>query len=666
MKKAGLIRDFMQVSKVNTSFDAGKKAESRNIKSAAQPFKGIIDSISLGTANAIENGGLAVSFTLQDMLGTNFPRPIMGLLRNQKENHGKKNKSFAAKEFVREFLTGPSMFIIPGAMLKICKDVFKFGNLCDVPVKYIRELSRIHAENAVKDGKIADRFEFFKDSFAQIVKNAKGETEISKDTVKTAEKYAKILENAMPEYYNIKNSGKLFAGWRADRFLESKAKVLLSRFEKVSKAYSDDAVHADFTAVKISDKAAGSMKNTVKYLAAYAEDAVQKAAGQSKDKVKDFIKNLADKKTAGRFALNIAMYAAVLGFLQVIPKLYNSAEGQSNAGLKGLMQEETFNDKELNAKYAKQPDKADSSKNKANPSFGSMFTPIADKLTDGGRLSRFANNAAEFDGCNLSFPFLLFLMFGGILLPRTLKAKDKYDREEILRRDLISCAVMCFAAKELEKGFSKLNEVKSGLVLASKDKGFKDKSLFKRFFDYLKPITGVRVLSTDQIRAKYTDIDKYKEGVKGFCDFISGQGGQLNKVFSLSEKSKEIVNELLKKEGKDIASADNAAITAAIEKAKGTDALERLASLFRNRNNPWVVKARTLNSKFTALSVLVLVPLFLGFMLPFINERSTKKRIKDELAASKTPGAASNNKNFDFMKEIKNNSVFSEMVKYTK
>ena len=223
---------------------------------------------------------------------------------------------------------------------------------------------------------------------------------------------------------------------------------------------------------------------------------------------------------------------------------------------------------------------------------------------------------------------------------------------------------MCFAAKELEKGFSKLNEVKSGLVLASKDKGFKDKSILRRFFDYLKPITGVRVLSTDQIRAKYTNIDKYKNGIKDFCDFISQQGGQLNKVFSLTEKSKTIVNGLLQKEGRDIASADNAAITAAIEKAKGSDELKELASLFKNRNNPWVVKARTLNSKFTALSVLVLVPLFLGFMLPFINERSTKKRIKDEQSALKTSGA--DNTNFDYMKEIRNNSVFSDMAKYTK
>ena len=36
----------------------------------------------------------------------------------------------------------------------------------------------------------------------------------------------------------------------------------------------------------------------------------------------------------------------------------------------------------------------------------------------------------------------------------------------------------------------------------------------------------------------------------------------------------------------------------------------------------------------SALSTLVLVPVFLGFMLPAINERATKKRIKEEQEAS--------------------------------
>ena len=61
------------------------KLNINNNKTNSTPaFKGLggLDTFCLGLANLIENGGLFVSFTLQDMLGTNLPRPIMGLKRN--------------------------------------------------------------------------------------------------------------------------------------------------------------------------------------------------------------------------------------------------------------------------------------------------------------------------------------------------------------------------------------------------------------------------------------------------------------------------------------------------------------------------------------------------------------------------------------------------------
>ena len=97
----------MQINKVNTAVQRknrqslGRNENNINNNSTNTNFKGIgagLDTFALGTANLIENGGLAVSFTLQDMLGTNLPRPIMGLMRNSKENKGEKNTSFAFKE----------------------------------------------------------------------------------------------------------------------------------------------------------------------------------------------------------------------------------------------------------------------------------------------------------------------------------------------------------------------------------------------------------------------------------------------------------------------------------------------------------------------------------------------------------------------------------------
>ena len=88
--------------------------------------------------------------------------------------------------------------------------------------------------------------------------------------------------------------------------------------------------------------------------------------------------------------------------------------------------------------------------------------------------------------------------------------------------------------------------------------------------------------------------------------------------------------------------------------------------MFKDKNNPWVTKAKTLNARFTAFSVLILVPVFLGFMLPWINERATKKRIKEEQALN---GANNNNNNTNNLTTMnlltKNNSkIFADMTKF--
>ena len=617
----------------NTNFNVSINSQKQQNPS----FKGGLDSFCLGLANLIENGGLFVSFTLQDMLGTNLPRPIMGLKRNAKENNGEKNTKFAAKELVREMLTGPSMFLIPMGLLKVGKPIL--GETIDVPRAQIKALGDIHAANPLNAaGKTLSKKEFYQNAFAEIIKNAKSEPEATKETIEKAGEFAEKLATSLTK---DKKSRAKALGELADDFVG------------IAKQHAKDAAHSDFTVAKLSKTTAVPFKDGVKSIMAYADDVVEKVKGQDAGKLSEAIKKAANNKSLVRFGVNVGMYAAVIAFLQIIPRLYNKAEGKGNAGLKGLMKEETLN--------SSAPEKKENSNvlqaqmNKSNPSFGSAGSTAKNLATK-------ALNSFEFSGCNVSFPMLLGIMGIGVLTPRLLQAKDKYDREEILRRDLVTCATMCFAEKELQKGFSKLNETKSGFVLASKDAGFKNQNAFKKFFDYLRPINGVKVMSTDQIISKYSGIDKYKDGIKGFCDFISGQGGNLGKVFSISDDAKNIVNGLLQTEGKTLANADNATITSVLDKAKDSAEVKKLTDLFKNKNNPWVTKARTLNARFTALSVLVLVPVFLGFMLPAINERATKKRISEEKAAAEKQKADSLkaiNPDF-FAQSSKTQNIFSD------
>lgn len=622
---------------INNNKNTNFNVNINNQKQQNPSFKGGLDGFCLGLANLIENGGLFISFTLQDMLGTNLPRPIMGLMRNSKENNGEKNTKFAAKELVREMLTGPSMFLIPMGLLKLGKPVL--GETIDVPRAQIKALGEIHAANPLNAaGQTLSKKEFYQNAFTEIIKNAKSEPQATEETIKKAGEFAEKLATSLAK---DKKSKSKAIGELADDFVG------------IAKQHAKDAAHTDFTVAKLSQTTAVPFKDGVKSIMAYADDVVGKIKGQDAGKLSEAIKKAANNKSLVRVGVNVGMYAAVIAFLKIIPKLYNKAEGEGNAGLKGLMKEETLN--------SSAPEKKENSNvlqaqiNKSNPSFGSASSVAKNLGTK-------ALNAFEFEGCNVSFPMLLGLMAIGVIIPRINQAKDKYDREEILRRDLVTCATMCFGEKILQKGFSKANETKSGFVLASKKAGFKNQNVFKKFFDYIRPIKGVKVMSTDQIISKYSGLDKYKDGIKGFCDFISGQGGNLGKVFSISDDAKNIVNGLLQAEGKTIANADNAAITSVLDKAKDSAEVKKLTSLFSKKDNPWVTKARTLNARFTALSVLVLVPAFLGFMLPAINERATKKRINEEKAAAekqKSDSLKAINPDF-FSQSTKTQNIFSD------
>ncbi len=639
----------MQVNKVNTSVQTKNKNINNKNNVQNTSFKGIpvgVDKFALGVADLIENGGLAVSFTLQDMLGTNLPRPLMGLRRNSKENKGEANKKFALKELIREMMTGPSMFIIPGIIFSLGKKVI--GETINVPAKFIKSFGDIHANNPLNEaGKAISKEDFYKNTFTEIIKNAKSESEVSKETVKTASDFAKRLTHSLKD----KAAKKETINKLSDEFVE------------ISKQHAKDAVHTDFTQAAVSANTSASFKTTVEHMISYADDVVVKASKQDAGKIKEYVQKIANKKVIGRFAANIGIYAAIMTFLQVIPRLYNKAEGKQNAGLKGLMEEETLNDESLNTKSNMNTN--EKTKDKSNPSFGSS-AGFVNQITGNGLAGRIAQGI-EFDGCNVSFPLLLGIMGFGIILPRTIQAKDKYDREEILRRDITTCTTMCFAEKELRKGFSKLNENSSGFVLASKEKGFENKSIQKKLFDYIRPIKGVKLLTTDQIVSKYSGIDKYKDGIKGFCDFIDGQGGNLGKVFSINEESKNIVQNLLSKEGKDISTADNSVIKEVIGKASGSDEVKNLTNLFKEKNNPWVKKAKTLNARFTALSVLVLVPVFLGFLLPKINEKATKKRIKEEQENNQLKLNTSKSVTVSyFNQDEKTNKIFEEITNFSK
>lgn len=306
-----------------------------------QNFKGV-DSIVIGTMDAIERGGLFASFVTQDFLGTILPRPIAGLSRNKKENNGKVNTKFALKEATREFITGPSMFLIPMGILAVAKK--HIGRALDIPTELTKGLGDIF-KNTVDVSKLTDAKALKLDYYKNVFKNI-----LSTTTNQPVEKIAKDAEKMAQQLLDMETQKNtpffqhLFKNKCAENTVQHTTNSIMKSFTDLNKKHAVDASD-DFFNAKIMTKTEGeekiinsSFKKLLDHISDYANDVVEKTSKESskglKSNIKDFIENFNYKRINGRFALNLGMAAAVIGFLAMTPKLYNRSN--ENPGLIGL------------------------------------------------------------------------------------------------------------------------------------------------------------------------------------------------------------------------------------------------------------------------------------------------------------------------------------------
>ncbi|MDD3238467.1 MAG: hypothetical protein PHV37_10290 [Candidatus Gastranaerophilales bacterium] len=647
----------MRISEQITQQPQTKVRQGEQAKSHYNPnFKGLgVDSVVINVMDAIERGGLFASFCIQDTLGTNLPRPIAGLTRNKKENAGKKNTTFALKEAIREFTTGPSMFIIPSmALAGLTRGI---GKTTNVPAAFIKGLGDIY-KNTVSPENITDGVKLKKDFYKNVVSNIIEETTGQKG--KIVEKEIDEIASDLINLGSKKKKGLItnMRGIRVEGSQQDALNDVAEKFVKLTKKYADNPT-SDFLTAKIKNakveggSIATTFKKMVSHIADYSDDAIKqtqknftKAPENFVETVGKFVDKFNVKRINTRFGVNIGMMAAVMGFLSIIPKLYNISK--DNPALRGLEEQQAQGAvPTANSQTATKPNQTqettETDKKQTNakqPSFGMNPAKMADNIVNGSGLSKIAKTI-EFDGVDMSFPMLMTAMLGGVLAPRIVQAQDNYDREEIIRRDTISIATMGFGARALAKLFTKSSEAKSGYVLAIKDDAFKAKTPIGKFLDYLKPVKGIQILKSDALTSKYSNLEDYKKGIEGFCEFVDNQGGNLKKIFSTTDKSKTLLENICGG-AENFAKADNKTISDSIKKAvtnKSKD-IDDLYGLFKNNigadgktiYNEFLHKAKALNSKFDFLSMCVLVPAFLGFALPKINEHITKKKFKNRNA----------------------------------
>mgnify|MGYP005775533109 FL=1 len=630
----------MAVKAINSTINVAKHnnlKEQNQQKHQQTSFTGSFNPV-VTLMDAIDKGGFAASFIAQDGIGMVAPRIYEGLNRNrEKDENGKKigplNWEFARREGIREILSGPSAFLIPMGIMAIIKKTSGTAN--NVHVSHIEALGQNFADYAAKHpDQLKNSSEFKKGYYAQILENAlensTDETFKGEQLKEKAKNFAEKLVNSEEKRANKdkKNANKLQA-------------EIVDEYMKLRKQYSAPSGNELEVSLKVSGKEkplGTNIRQLVQSLTDYSGDALEKVnkhlEKHANGNIDEYIKKFNTHRAGTRVLSNLGMWSAVVGFYTLIPKLYNLGL-KHDPGLKGLVEEgaEKTEDK---VKEDKKAEAKDQTKDK-NVAFTGGITSMAGKtaLKDGG-ISKVLK-IFEFNGASMSVPAMLTLLFGFCLPPRYINAKSDKERKEILVRDISSFTAILFGAKALSRGFSDVFANASGFALNIKPENH-NKNFFNKLKNYFTAGSGVNVLNSEQIVSKYSNVQEYQNGINGFFNFLEENGGNVKKVLLNVDKTvKENAEEIMKNfNGQSIKDATIEDIHKAFEKAKGSEALEKIYTVFSTKDNKFVNRAKTMNSAFGFASTLILVPAFMMWLARYC-ENMTKKAIakeKEEKAAA--------------------------------
>ncbi len=295
---------------------------------------------------AIARGGLAASFTVQDMLGTNFPRTFAALDRN-KDITGKNNYKAAVEVAIREFTTGPSMFVIPALVLagasgfsgeanRVPKDTIAvFSNIMKGTMNGLQEnkfkgvdfssMTTAEAQEACKTIKEAFYSDVFKGIFAQY--NEGGSNIDIKEYVDLMMKAEHPDTPKRNFYMSMFNKKVSVLGKEVD----SKDEIisqLSTKFVADKKAHTKG--WGNFLTAKIIPNGkefdishiAADMKNFTDDFARQYVTTQRKNPNGGRVILEKFIDNLRNARMGSRVLTNILMVVATGAFMCIIPKLY--------------------------------------------------------------------------------------------------------------------------------------------------------------------------------------------------------------------------------------------------------------------------------------------------------------------------------------------------------
>ena len=327
----------IQNQNINCRFNYGVKNNIKNQKSPA--FKGAVP-FSVNFWDAIARGGFGASFVLQDGLGCCVPRVQQDLHRNE-DITGKKNYIAAAETAIREFVTGPSMVVIPMGVLAASKKAFGAAN--DVPMENIApfsdEMKAVLKNMPIESSNTSVLNEFTnaakKSFYERMFALSLGEN-VDKDGIS---KTAKELAADLIEYDGAKKRNFF------QQLLNKKAKVngveVVAKdqiAERMVTKYTDarkllDANHKNILTTDMNGilKKPNKFSSLIKDISNFGndvsktikKDSIKGYTSEAPFRYASFMDDFKRVRTGSKFLTNLLMVAATAIFMTQIPKLYS-------------------------------------------------------------------------------------------------------------------------------------------------------------------------------------------------------------------------------------------------------------------------------------------------------------------------------------------------------
>ena len=645
----------MKVRNIENSAVSGSKNNSYSRKNPAAntSFTGVTDGL-IKFWEGVDRGGLAASFTVQDMLGTNIPRTWAA--RNVgKEYTGKNNWTAVLENGLREFLTGPSMFVVPGAVLY--GSMRYAGKANGVPVQTIKDFGDIVSQNLDKID--TSSVEKFKETFYRgVLDKAVNNFDAKKQTVDVASYVSDILRmEKAPKKGLINNiAGKSMPDSR-EEILQGIVNTFVRDKKANTKGYPNflTALITDAKDVKAAAKHEIPIDDLIDRMGKFSDDfykTLQKSGGSLSE---DFVKSFTNKRMGGRFATNIAMGIFTALAMWFIPRIYTI--GKTNPETDPVRQ------KASELKGGSKP--AEQKENNGEVSFSGggiskLMSDLGEKVAPdtGSKLSKLASNV-ESDWINVARPIFYVLITCFTLIPRVIES-TKRDIESSkknggpvqwdetinnLRRDVTTILTILFAMKGLGAVMAHRASKSSGIVLTNKILP-DDAKFFDKFKNFLSPDHGVQVLSKKQNTAQMSSFANMDELMRFFRDTEDKQGN-LHKLLHIDAKAKDgeapafynaakkVFGDIIEKE--DLKADDlEKVLSESAGKIDENDINELLGILNDTKKNPLLKFGNKINAIFETVS-LAIVTAFLGFGLPKLNELLIKRKYLKDSNTLKNP-----------------------------